>query len=52
MKNKNMRELEKQWAEKAKKAARPKQPKAAPKKKSREDVNQAAFRIVGEATKD
>jgi hypothetical protein len=29
-----------------------KQPKPAAKKKSREDVNQAAFRIVREATKD
>jgi hypothetical protein len=36
MKNKNMRELEKQWAEKAKKAAKSKPVKAAPKKKSRE----------------
>jgi len=52
MKNKNMRELEKQWAEKAKKAAKPKQSKAAPKKKSREDGNQAASRTAGEATKD
>jgi hypothetical protein len=52
MKNKNMRELEKQWAEKERKAAKPKQAKAAPKKKSREDANQAAFRIVREATKD
>ena len=50
MKNKNMRELEKQWAEKEKKAAKPKQPKAAPKKKSREDFSQAAVRIVREAT--
>jgi len=32
---------------------KPKQPKAAaPIKKSREDFNQAAFRIVREATKD
>jgi hypothetical protein len=52
MKNKNMRALEKQWAEKAKKAAKPKQPKAAPKKKSREDFTQAAVRVVREATKD
>jgi hypothetical protein len=52
MKNKNVRELEKQWAEKAKKAAKPTQPKAAPKKKSRADANQAAFRVVREATKD
>jgi len=52
MKNKNMRELEKRWAEKAKKAAKPKQPKPVAKKKSREDENQAAFRIVREATKD
>jgi hypothetical protein len=40
MKNKNQRELEKYWAEKQKKAAKP--AKAVPKKKSREDVNQAA----------
>lgn len=53
MKNKNMRELEKQWAEKARKDAKPKQPKPAAKKsqkKSRKDENQAAFRIVREAT--
>jgi len=36
--------------EKKKSAPKPKQTKAAPKKKSREDVNQAAFRIVREAT--
>jgi len=42
MKNKNMRELEKQWAEKAKKAAKPIQPKAVPKHKRRESANQAA----------
>ncbi|MDR3763564.1 MAG: hypothetical protein P4M01_05655 [Acidobacteriota bacterium] len=35
MKNKNMRELEKQWSEKAKKAAKPKQPTATVQKKSR-----------------
>jgi hypothetical protein len=29
-----------------------KQPKAAPIKKSRDDFNQAAFRVVKEATKD
>jgi hypothetical protein len=37
-------------AEKKKAAPKPKQPKPAAKKKSREDVNQAAFRIVREAT--
>jgi hypothetical protein len=52
MKNKNMRELEKQWAEKAKKAAKSKQPKAAPKKKSPKDMSQAAVPVVSEATKD
>jgi hypothetical protein len=35
MKNKNMRELEKHWAEQQKKAAKP--AKAAPKKKSQKD---------------
>jgi hypothetical protein len=53
MKTKNMRELEKHWAEQQKKAAKPAKPvKPARKRKSREDVNQAAFRIVREATKD
>jgi hypothetical protein len=50
MKNKNQRDLEKYWAEKQKKAAKP--VKAAPKKNSREDINQTAPRTVGEATKD
>jgi len=52
MKNKNMRELEKHWAEQQKKAAKPAKPKVAAKRKSRVDVNQAASRIVREATKD
>jgi hypothetical protein len=51
MKNKNMRELEKQWAEKAKKAAKLQQPKAAPKNKRPDDVNQAASTMAKEATK-
>jgi hypothetical protein len=38
--------------EKKKPAPKPKQPKATPIKKSREDFNQAAFRIVRDATKD
>jgi hypothetical protein len=50
MKNRNMRELEKQWAEKERKAAKPKPTQAAPRKKSRELPNQAASRIVKEAT--
>jgi hypothetical protein len=38
MKNKNMRDLEKYWAEQKKKAAKPAKPgKTAAKKKSRED---------------
>jgi hypothetical protein len=53
MKTKNMRDLEKYWADQRKKAAKAaKQPKAAPKKKGREDANQAASRVVGEATKE
>jgi len=36
MKTKNMRELEKHWAEKQKKAAKP--AKAAPKKKTEQDA--------------
>jgi hypothetical protein len=51
MKNKNMRDLEKYWAEQQKKAAKPAKPtKAVPQKKSREDVNQAASGVVTEAT--
>jgi hypothetical protein len=38
--------------EKKKTAPKSKHPKASPKKKSREDVNQAAFRVVREATKE
>jgi len=53
MKTRNMRDMEKYWADQKKKAAKSaKQPKPAPKKQSPEDVNQAAFRTVGEATKD
>jgi hypothetical protein len=37
MKNKNMRDLEKQWAEKEKKAAKPQQPKPVAKKKSKKE---------------
>jgi hypothetical protein len=36
--------------EKKKIVPKPKQPKPATNKKSREDVNQAAFRVVKEAT--
>jgi hypothetical protein len=51
MKTKNMRDLEKHWADQQKKAAKAaKQPKPAPRKKSRED--QAASEIVPEVTKD
>jgi Tfp pilus assembly protein PilE len=51
MKTKNMREMEKYWAEREKKAAKKStQPKAAPKKKRRKDVNQAALGSVQEAT--
>jgi hypothetical protein len=48
MKNKNKRELEKHWAEQAKKSAK----KPAEKKRTRpgEDFSQAAARIVKEAT--
>ena len=52
MKTKNMRDLEKYWAEKAKKSAKSNQPKTAPKNKSREDVSQAASGIEKEATKE
>lgn len=53
MKNKNMRELEKHWAEQRKKAAKPaKVAKPGSKKNSREGVNQAASPMVREATKD
>jgi hypothetical protein len=54
MKTKNMRELEKRWADQAKKAAKPQAttPKktTAPKEKSREDANQSAAGIAPEAT--
>jgi hypothetical protein len=49
MKTKNKKELEKHWAEQAKKASKP-QPKTAPKKKSRENFSQAAGPIVRETT--
>lgn len=52
MKNKNMRDLEKYWAEQQRKAAKPAKPaKAAPKKQGREDVKQAASEIVKKAPK-
>ena len=47
MKNKNKRELEKRWATEAAKKRKAAKNKAA---KPREDVNQAATRIVREAT--
>lgn len=53
MKNKNMRELEKHWAEQREKAAKPPKPaKPAGKKKSREDVTQANSKAVPEAPKN
>jgi Tfp pilus assembly protein PilE len=50
MKTKNMRDMEKYWADQRKKAAKAAtQPKTAPKKKNREDANQAASGNVREA---
>jgi hypothetical protein len=51
MKNKNMRELEKRWAEEA---AKKRKGSEAPKKKAsgRKDVNPSAVRTVKEATSE
>ncbi len=49
MKNKNQRELEKHWTKQQKKSEKP---NAAPKRKSREDMNQVGEQIVREAIKD
>jgi hypothetical protein len=52
MKTKNKKELEKYWAEKAKKASKPTNQKPPQKKTTSENANQAAAEIVKEATKD
>jgi hypothetical protein len=52
MKTKNKKELEKYWAEKAKKASKLTNQKPPQKKTTSENANHAAAEIVKEVTKD
>lgn len=52
MKTKNKKELEKHWAEQAKKASKLQAQKSPQKKTAREDGNQPSAPIVTEATDD
>jgi hypothetical protein len=51
MKTKNMKELQKRWADQAKKATKP-QGRTAAKKKSGTDVNKTGAKIVGQDKED